>query len=127
MTGDETIVINDVPCYLSTGRDQLPHDTIVVNAVAFYSDEAIRKAKDVIFKLGNEKPITRKQCNKHPNPNVADLKDILTILQTMEDKNFVLTRFGASGFNSLPPANGFESVASVLCSLIDEIMTVFGL
>ena len=42
----------------------------------------------------------------------------------MEDTNFVLPKFGASGFNSLPPANGFESVASVLCSLRDEIMAL---
>ena len=49
--------------------------------------------------------ITRKQCNKHPNPNLADF---LSIMQPMEDKDFDFPNFGAFDFNSLSPSNSFE-------------------
>ena len=116
----ENSVRNDVLCYVSTSRNSLSSESIVKNTIAFYKDESIREAKELVFKICGERPITRKACSSHPNPSVADVGDILNLFEKMDQKRKLLPDFLAGGFNSLPPA-GFEVLASVLCSLRDEI------
>ena len=117
----ENTVVNDVLCYISTARASLSRDRIVLNALAFYSDVAVRRAKDMIFDICKEKSVKRKACTSHPNPIAADLEDIYLILEKMEGLKFLLPDFVAEGYVSLPPSSGFESLASVMCSLRDEI------
>lgn len=117
----QNTVINDVLCYISTSRAALATDSIILNTIAFYKGEIIKKAKDIYFGICKEKPITRKPCNSHPNPASADLGDILDLMEKMESKDFSTPRFVAAGYSSLPPSTGFESVAAIICSLRDEV------
>ena len=64
--------------------------------------------------------ITRKACPSHPNPCVADIGDMLNLLEKIEGNKISVPEFFAKGFNSLPPS-GFENLASLICSLRDEI------
>ena len=116
----ENTVLNDVLCYISSARDALSHEKIILNALAFYDTEAVKQAKEVIFGILKEKPIKRKTCSSHPNPTVADLEDILQMFDKAES-NVNLPRFVAAGFLSMPPSSAFESLASVMCSLRDEV------
>ena len=116
---NKEIRINDVLCYLTTGRNSLSRDNIVVNAVAYYTGEVIFSAKEIIFSFSNERAVKRKVTNEHPNPAVMNVKDILTLLDKMEGK-VPIPSFVAANYNSLPP-NNFGPLAAVLCSLKDEI------
>ena len=116
-------VKDDLLCFLSTSRDSLPRDSIVLDAVAFYRSEAILKSKEFFFKICEELVITRKQCPSHPNPSVADVTDILNLFDKVEEKHFPIPDFLATNFRSLPPAN-FEPLVSVICSLRDEVAAV---
>ena len=117
----ENACVNDVLCYVTSARNTLSHDDIVVNTVGFYKDDAIKKAKTVLFQICNETPINRKQCSKEPNPSVSHTKDILLLLEKVERQGTALPDFLASGYKSLPPSSGFESFAAIVCSLRDEI------
>ena len=114
-------VINDVLCYLSTSKKALSCENVILNAVAFYKSEAIRKAKEFIFECCKEKLIVRKSCASHPNPAVADVEDILDLSDKCESKRHLLSEFVAAGFTSMPPSTVFESLAMVLCNLRDEV------
>ena len=117
-------IINDVLCYISTSRNTLSRDSITLNAVAFYKSEFVKQAKEVIFKVYNETPIQRKSCKMHPNPTVADIEDILCLFDKMDENNFICPKFLAENYLSLPPSNGFEPLALIICSLRDELLAV---
>ena len=117
----ENTVINDVLCYLSTSKKALSCENVILNAVAFYKSEAIRKAKEFIFECCKEKLIVRKSCASHPNPAVADVQDILDLIDKSESNRHLLPEFVAAAFTSMPPSTGFESLAMVMCSLRDEV------
>ena len=85
----ENTLVNDVLCYISTARASLSRDKFVVNALAFYSDVAVRRAKDKIFDICKEKSVKRKACSSHPNPTAVDLEDIYLILEKMEGTKFL--------------------------------------
>ena len=68
--------LNDVLCYITTARDSLSKDTVLVNGVAYYRGEAIFDAKEEIFSFFNERLVKRKMTNDHPNPAVMNVKDI---------------------------------------------------
>ena len=116
-------VLNNVLSYISTAKCSLSHDKVILNALAFYTSESIIKAKDIIFDICDERKIKRKACSSHPNPTEADLEDILLLFEKCEGQpvNLPLPNFVSSGYMSLPPCSGFESLASVMCSMRDEI------
>ena len=114
---------NDVLCYISTARHTLSKDNITLNCIGFYKSDVIVKAKDVIYSICDERAVTRKACNSHPNPNVADIVDIIDLLERKEDANKMMPDFVATKFNAFPPMN-FEIIAGVMCSLRDEIASM---
>ena len=120
----EQLHINDVLCYVSTARQTLSSDTIVQNAVAFYSSEQILKAKKEVFGLAKEKPMARKACPSHPNPSTQDIKDVLDLYVMKENGNFIFPKFVAHGHNTMPPAAGFDAIANILIALREEIVSL---
>ena len=120
----QNTVLNDVLCFISTARKTLPHANVTAQTVGFYDDGAIRKAKETIFKICNEKPVARKSCSSHPNPSVADVEDILNLFHRMGSKSFLFPDFVAGSYASLPPSSGFDAMASVMGSLRDELFAV---
>ena len=117
----ENTVINDTLCYLSTSRNCLSRQVIITNVVGFYQDDVLKKAKELLFKICNEKLIQRKACTSHPNPIMADVDDMISLFEKAESKRMLLPRFVAEHYLSLPPGSGFESIALVLCSLREEV------
>lgn len=113
-------LVNNVLCFITTSRNTLNHDEIVSSVVAFYNAEKIKEAKEIIFKLLREKVIVRKTCDKHPNPSVPNVKDILKLLSTREIDALELPSFLCDGYNAMPP-RGFSDIAGMICDLRDEI------
>ena len=118
--GDEMVlppIMNSVLCYTSTARHSMRNDDIVRVCLAFYKEEQILKAKDLIFNLVGEKPIRRRNENRKTN----ELQDVMAILKRCDEKRMDLPKFVADSYDSLPPSSGFDVVAESLISLIDEI------
>jgi hypothetical protein len=120
----ENTIANDILCYLSTSRDSQAHDDIVSIAVAYYKPEVIKQAKEIFFKICNEKLTSRRATREHPNPSVPDLKDILDLFIKQEGKNICLPSFVANSYASMPPQSGFIGIARVIGSLRDEIASL---
>ena len=113
--------INDVLCFVSTARESWSKEKIIKESAAFYSDDHIKKAKDLFFELCDETAIKRKVCPRQPNVSIANLEDIYNLFEKMEGSSRTLPKFVAEGFMSLPPSSGFDSLASILCMMRDEI------
>ena len=111
---------NDILCYITSAMGTLTRDSLITCAFGFYKPDEVKKAKDLICKLANEKNIARKSCTGHPNPMMADLKDIYSCFEKIENDSMPTPKFVAGGFSSFPP-QGFENVAPIMCSLRDEI------
>ena len=56
----ENTVIDDVLCYITSSRNSITNDSIIVNAAGFYKPEIVRKSKELIFQICNERAIARK-------------------------------------------------------------------
>ena len=93
----------------------LPRNDIVSIVESFYSKSHISEAKDLAWTLSNLGSSTRR---KGPNKTVSEINDILDALEQIGDS----TEFVAKGFNSMPPAHGFEKVSEVILSLQNEII-----
>ena len=76
----DNLTINDVLCYLTSVRGTAFKDNIVLNAVAFFTRDAILKAKNTIYNICKQKPIASKAYTSHPNPSTEDIKDILDLI-----------------------------------------------
>jgi len=127
MTGDtesltvNNAVINDVLCYISTARDSLAKDVIVMNACAYYRAEKILQAKELIHNIFCEKMVTRRRSPNQPNTASIDLHDIMNIFDKYDGNCPV--KFLASSYDSLPPS-GFEPMAAIISSLRDEMLAL---
>ena len=117
-------ILSDVLCFLTSAKNTLTNDKIILNAIAFFKDESIIKSKEMLFEIAGERPIKRKACQSQPNPAVANLDDMLQLLEKLEDKSFLLPSFVVNNYMSLPPNAGFEGLASVMCSLRDELASL---
>ena len=113
--------MNDVLCYISTSRHSNSHNNIILIASAFYREEDIKTAKDIVFGICKEKPPIRKASNKNPNTASKHIEDILVQLEAAEKSKVTLPNFVAQGYSSLPPAVGFDAIASVMCAFRDEV------
>ena len=117
----ENGVKNNVLYFLSTALNSLSLGSIVTYSVGFYKEEMILQAKEMLFKICREKLVQRRSCAGHPNPLVADVEDMMSLFDKMESKKFLMPQFLAEHYASLPPQSGFESMATILCSLREEI------
>ena len=96
------------------------YDDCICNASAFYKSDAIKIAKELLFKICKEKITNRK--NGKDNPAItSDIKDILNLLEKMESKRFLLPKFVADNFTSLPPSSGFLAMAKIMNAFRDEV------
>ena len=114
------LVINSVICYVSTARHVMNNNDIARVCLAFYKDEDIIRAKDLIYEIVGEKPKRR----RHENRMMNEMQDLLDVLKRCEDSGIVIPKYVADSYNSLPPSSGFETVAHSLVSLIDEVSSL---
>ena len=116
-------MLGNVLNYFNSAKSTLNKDQIITNALAFYSSDVIQRSKDNIFSLVKLRPVKMKICSSHPNPSMADLKDIMSVFDKVEsdDIDVRLPSFVSSGIMDMPPSAGLEALASVMCSLRDEM------
>ena len=117
----QNTVLNDILCFISK---TLPQVNVIAETVGFYDVGDIQKVEDAIFKICNEKPVTRKSCSSHPNPSVPVVEDILNLLHGMGSESFFVLRFCSGNLCILRPSSGFDAMTSVIGSLRDKPSTV---
>ena len=83
------VVIDKVLCYMSTARHGMKSDDIVRVCLAFYNEDEIIKAKDLLYEYAGEKPKRR----RHENRRVNEIKDILDMLQKCESCGICLPTY----------------------------------
>ena len=111
------LVLNNVLCYISSGRDTVNTTDIISISHAFYEAAAICEAKDLIYGLVNEKVVRRVGNGKIER----ELQDILEAFNTAEQKSVALPKFVAHGLTALPPTSGFEVIADMINALRSEM------
>lgn len=99
-------------------------DELILVATAFYKPEDILKAKELIFNLCKEKITTRKTCQSHPNPILADTQDIINLITKKDNGSSTLPKFVTGGCYSLPPTTGCIAFARAFNRLRDELSEV---
>ena len=120
MAEQDNPIINDILCYISSARDTISRDKIIINAFSYYTADDIKTAKTLICTTTGERNVKRKECASEPNVPRADIRDICTIFEKIESEGKNIPKFVAGGFMSFPP-NGFEYLAPMVCSLREEI------
>ena len=72
-TNIENAIENDILCYISSARNNLSQERLILNAVAFYDPDPIHKAKEILCKIANERFITRRASTAFPKPAAANI------------------------------------------------------
>ena len=116
-------VLNDILCYVSSARNTMTEEVICTNVSAFYNEELIKVAKELICKLSGERYIARKKTTNQPKPIIQDVRDMLHCFKVIEDKDLSCPNFVAKGIEAFPPS-GFDILAPTLCALRDEIVAL---
>ena len=114
---EKEIIIDNVLCYVSTARHTLKNDDILQTCLAFYKEEEIIKAKDLLCDIVGEKSKRRRNENRVLN----ELKDIMEMLCKSDEKNVSLPKFVVEKYDGLPPTSGFEVVANSVNGLLKEV------
>ena len=107
-------IINNLLCYVSTARHSMRNDDIIRACLVFYKDEEIIKGKDLLYEIGRERPIRRRNENRI----MHELQDILDLFKKCDDNNMKIPKFVADEYNGMPPSSGFDVIAQAIQSLI---------
>ena len=113
----ETIVFDNLLCFVSTARHSLKRDDIIRMCLSFYKESVILKSKDTLCDIVGVKTIRR----RHEDRLMNELKDIMEILEKRDDEGLPLPKFACDTYNGMPPTSGFEVVADIMQSLVEEI------
>ena len=114
---NEPPIIDGVLCYTSTSRHVMRNDDIVRVCLAFYEDDDILRAKDILYEKVGEK-IRRKRGE---NRIIQEIQDILDMLKKCDDDKIMLPKFVVDRYDGLPPSAGFEVIAQTMVTLKNEM------
>ena len=116
-TESSNIIINDVLCFITTAVHSKPSEFMVNAALAYYDAQSVREAKNLLFSYSNEKCIRRRGEDSKKN----DILDIIELVKKLHEDDINIPDFTARKFDSMPPACGYEIIASNIVDLIEEI------
>ena len=114
------IVINKVLCYVSTAIHSMRNDDLVRICLAFYKEDDIISAKDIVYERVGEKPKRR----RHENRMINEMQDLIDILKKCGESGISLPKYVADSYDSLPPTSGFDVIADSIVSLQSEISSL---
>ena len=113
-------VANNMLCYISTARNSMPRDKIALNCIAYYPEEEVKAAKQVLYTICGVTP------NKRVGPNklVSNVDDILNLYdKTESDGDLTIPKFFAEDHKAFPPRD-FENIAPIIAHISDEISLI---
>ena len=58
----ENTILNDVLCYVATARNSLSQNTLIMNALAFYTPEAVECKRNYLQDIKRENSETKSLC-----------------------------------------------------------------
>ena len=81
-----TPIIDNILCYMSTARHNMRRDDIIRACMVFYKDEDIIRSKDVLYEIGGERSIRRRNENRI----MHELQDILDLFKKCDDNDMIV-------------------------------------
>ena len=127
----QSVIINELLCFLSNKIDCMDHSSIVTICNNFYNDDEVEKAKDKLHEVIDDFPIAlarkidRKRKRQGPQKKLNHLKDLLCVLEQLGDRVPV---FVAENLSRLPPVSfnslDASSLLANISSIQDEISTI---
>ena len=113
-------VLNDVLCFISSAKNSMTVESIETTASTFYTEEAVKDAKEIMCNISGERAVIRRKTPNQPNIVLLDVKDIMRCFKIIEEGSKPCPEFVARGIGSFPP-RGYEALAPTLCALRDEV------
>ena len=109
------IIIDDLACFLSSGKSDYSQDKLCDIAYSFYSHEEIKTSKEKIFAYIDKDLVWRRD----PDKKMKDLNDLNEGLNELKDKNKHI-KYVSDSYKKMPPV-GLEFIAPILLDLSEEI------
>ena len=117
---NESLLINNILCFVSTARQSTSCNEIVQICLAFYKEKEILDAKKLICDFIGEKIKYRRGENRM----LYELKDLVELFARCDDDEIPLPKFVCDSHDGMPPASGFSIVANAITTLMEEISTL---
>ena len=98
----QNAVTNGVLCYIASARRTLSDQAMISICQAFYSHEKIFEAKELLYNFTDDNIVKRRGDGRAK----ADLTDIITLFEKLEENNVQLPKFLADDFRGsrkIPP------------------------
>ena len=112
------IIIDNLSCFLISGRDDFSIDKLTDIAYTFYSHEEVKISKEKIFNIINKDIV----CRRDPEKKKKDLNDLIDGLNELKDKNKRI-KMVSDSYKKMPPV-GLEFIAPILLDLSEEISKI---
>ena len=118
-------VVNELLCFVHNRLKILPVDYILKLCQGFYNDDAIVTAKRILY---NNTEGIRKSCiryikHKGQNKIQDDLKDIVTVLRSIELRD--MPEFVAKDLSNLPPLTALHTDVVSLYQEVEKLKQGF--
>jgi hypothetical protein len=108
-------VVDNILCFLNNKIDILPTDTIVKLCVGTYTEEEIKKSKELLFELCADDTTTRLKKRQGEKKNEQNIEDMLLLLHEKGDD---VPTFVVKDLSRLPPIT-FDSID--VCVLLAKL------
>ena len=119
-------VVNELLCFLLNKRRYVPNDNIVRLCSNFYTEDAVEKAKDLLYSAWDD-PDHRKKPRKGPKKTPNNITDMLDHLQLMDEKSIAIPTYVALDLSNLPPISFDDIDVCSLLSKMEKMRTEFDL
>ena len=117
---EKTIIINPLLCYITSALKSKSSEYIISSSLPFFNRDSINEAKNILYKYGNDKATRRRGRDAAK----AELSDIIEMIHELQEQNVNLPTFVSDSFDAMPPTSGYEAIADVMNSLIDELTSL---
>ena len=112
---DNTIVTNNLLCFLMSARNDFTKETLLQVVDAFYSHEIVKDAKICLVDILHKDLVWRRD----PGKKRKDLQDVMIFLEEAiaADKRL---KFVCDSYKGMPPV-GLEFIAPLIIKLSEDV------
>ena len=111
---DEQFVVNSLLCFLNSGKDDYPYETLFDVIHSFYCFEEVKKGKEILCGILNDDVSWRRD----PDKKRKEVKDLLELHERVKQSNQTV-KFVTDSHKRMPPL-GLEKLGSLLANLTED-------
>lgn len=118
-------IINNCLCFVSTARDTLTKDDIIDIGFAFFDEDTIKEAKEILYNIHTLKQHVLNNRRQGPNKKHSNFIDIYNMFEVAEEKKCELPIFLANGWNTMPCVrSSMDPLTNNITSLCETVLTL---